>query len=233
MALAKVARASSLPLCGAYSLFGLVCISLCWLWPDFVDRATARGEFKKVRMVLNFLLLVQSLVEISMWTNGVVRAWMLIPIIFTNVWGMLDANLRYPIVHTVDSNFNVKQVLMLAARFVCYTLGFCRLADNAGLFFLWQCAGVVMLPILWLFALPITDSRCNHMKHGAMEEDILVHLWRMMSNPADRKQIGQQLRVLTCRSAVTLVSVVPSLKSTIVMWDPSLARVLCNTKLLV
>jgi len=206
-------------------------VCLWWLWPDFVGRATARGEFKRVRTVLHFLLLVQSFAEISMWTNGIVYSWMFIPIILTNICGMLDAILRYPVVHQVDTTFTLKQALVVVFRFLLYAIGYKKVGRSPGWFLLWQLAGVLTLPTVWLAALPIDDPQCNHMKHGAMEEDILVRVWRMATSPADRKLLGKQLRVLTCRGAVKLVSVVPSLKTTVILWDPSLARVISKAKL--
>jgi len=182
-------------------------------------------------MVLNAGLLVQSIAEISMWSNGKVSSWMLVPIMITNICGMLDAMLRYPILHNIDSAFTCKQILIVVVRVNMYVIGWNNLRSDAGWFLLWLLAGIVTLPCLYVFALPFADIRCQHMKNSAVDEDILLRLWRKASNPVERRQLRTELRLLTRKGAVQIVRAAPSLKTTIVLLDPSLAGLLCNNKL--
>mmetsp|Transcript_35683 Transcript_35683/g.65450 ORF Transcript_35683/g.65450 Transcript_35683/m.65450 type:complete len:226 (-) Transcript_35683:92-769(-) len=218
---------STAVLFGCYFIFILLfAVFVCWLWPDFVDTATTNSEFKRVRRTLYAFLCVQLVAEICIWMSGVVRSWMLIVVMITNAWGMLDAFLRYPLVHDIDSIFGLKQVLMITARVCLYALGFRSIAKNAGWFVLLLLTCVFTLPILWLTALPIGDSSCYHMKHGVVDKDIAVRIWSMVSTPAERKELLVRIRVLTRSTVVELARVAPWLKPTLVSWDPSLARVL-------
>mmetsp|Transcript_45033 Transcript_45033/g.106975 ORF Transcript_45033/g.106975 Transcript_45033/m.106975 type:complete len:226 (-) Transcript_45033:110-787(-) len=214
---------------GAYFLFILVfAIGVCWLWPDFVDSATARGDFKKIRRALQASLLLQVAAELSVWSSGQLWSWMLFVIVFTNFWGMFDAFLRYPIVHDIDSLFGLKQVLLITARVCCYALGFKSIAHNAGWFVLLLLVCIFSLPILWLTALPIGDHSSYHMKHDVVDVDIAVRIWSCACSPTERKELRTRMRVWSRSATVRLAQAAPALKPVIVSWDPSLARVLSN-----
>eukprot|EP00971_Amphidinium_carterae_P163008 3231899-Amphidinium_carterae.1 len=182
-----------LHLCSSYLLYMFALACVCWLWPGFTDRATSQGEFKKVRMVLHAVLLVQSVAEIAVWSNGKVPSWMLVPIMITNTCGMLDAIWRYPILHNIDSAFTCKQILVAILRVNMYIVGWNGLRRDFGWFLLWLLAAVLTLPCLYVFALPLADSRCQHMKNSAVNEDILLRLWRLVSNPVARRQFRTEL----------------------------------------
>lgn len=44
------------------------------------------------------------------------KPWIFTGILFMNIWGMLDAILRFPIVHDLDTFFSVKLVLIIGGR---------------------------------------------------------------------------------------------------------------------
>mmetsp|Transcript_22604 Transcript_22604/g.41638 ORF Transcript_22604/g.41638 Transcript_22604/m.41638 type:complete len:224 (+) Transcript_22604:69-740(+) len=210
---------------GAAAIVGLIAVCLYYVWPVLVTGAINMGDFKHVRAFLLVGLALQWLVEITLWSNSYVKHWMLMPILVTNFWGLLDAVLRYPIVHSLDDVFYVKQASVLGARILLYTLGINNIARNLGWYFLWQFCGVLTLPLLWATALPVFDERCQHMKHNVIDEDILVRLWSVTS-PTKRKQMLIQGRIWSVKTAVNLARLVPPLKRAILTLDPSLARTL-------
>mmetsp|Transcript_11396 Transcript_11396/g.16185 ORF Transcript_11396/g.16185 Transcript_11396/m.16185 type:complete len:117 (-) Transcript_11396:93-443(-) len=111
-----------------------------------------------------------------------------------------------------------------------YIVGWNGLRRDFGWFLLWLLAAVLTLPCLYVFALPLADSRCQHMKNSAVNEDILLRLWRLVSNPVARRQFRTELMVLTRKRAVQIVKAAPSLKTTIGFLHPSLARDVCKRK---
>mmetsp|Transcript_18216 Transcript_18216/g.53079 ORF Transcript_18216/g.53079 Transcript_18216/m.53079 type:complete len:222 (-) Transcript_18216:14-679(-) len=207
----------------AYLVFILVfAIGVCWLWPDFVDN----NEPPRIRFALHCILFIQTAAELSMWFGGALKPWMLALVIFANFWGMLDAFLRFPIVHDIDSLFGLKQVLVIALKLTGYALGFRNVGKHVGWFVLSILCCVFTVPILWLTALPIGDITSYHQKHDAVDVDIAVRLWRVLRNPHDRSAALVQAKVLCRRSAVALVRLCPGLRPAALRLDPSLARVL-------
>mmetsp|Transcript_71553 Transcript_71553/g.190308 ORF Transcript_71553/g.190308 Transcript_71553/m.190308 type:complete len:222 (-) Transcript_71553:118-783(-) len=209
----------------AYCLFILVfAIGVCWLWPDFVDST----EPPRIRSVLHAILALQTVVELGVWSWGAVRPWVLAVVLLTNGWGMLDAFLRFPVVHGIDSLFGLKQVLLIIAKLTGYALGFRSVSRHVGWFVLLILVCVFTLPILWLTALPIGDLTSYHQKHDAVDVDVALRLWRVVSDPRDRAVAAAHGKLQCRRAVVALVHCLPFLKGPVLRLDPSLARTLRN-----
>mmetsp|Transcript_35799 Transcript_35799/g.102890 ORF Transcript_35799/g.102890 Transcript_35799/m.102890 type:complete len:222 (+) Transcript_35799:82-747(+) len=207
----------------AYCVFILVfAIGVCWLWPDFVDTT----EPPRVRTVLHAILLLETAVEVALWSWDVLRPWMLAVILISNCWGMMDAFLRFPVVHSIDSLFGLKQVVLITAKLIGYALGFRNVSKHVGWFVLLILCCVFTLPILWLTALPIGDVTSYHQKHDAVDVDVVLRVARAVRDPRERAVAVAQLKLLGRRAIVNLVQVCPFLRGPALRLDPSLSRVL-------
>eukprot|EP00929_Paragymnodinium_shiwhaense_P081080 TRINITY_DN42355_c0_g1_i7.p1 TRINITY_DN42355_c0_g1~~TRINITY_DN42355_c0_g1_i7.p1 ORF type:complete len:195 (-),score=34.94 TRINITY_DN42355_c0_g1_i7:92-676(-) len=173
-------------------------------------------------------LAVQVTVEVGIWCCDAVKTWMMVIIILTNGWGMLDAFMRFPLVKDIDSLFGLKQIALLTMKLAAYALGFREIGKNVGWFVLAILCCVFTLPIVWLTALPIGDVQSYHQKHDVVDEDIAMRLWRIIAHPAseDRAAARSFCRRVAIQTLVLLVRIAPPLRPAILKLDPSLGRVL-------
>lgn len=219
------AQSAAMPaaaLVAAYVIFIILfAVGVCWLWPDFVDCS----DPPQIRAALHVILAVLTLLEVGIWLFGALKPWMILVILLCNGWGLLDAFLRFPIVHDLDSLFSLKQVGLVTLKLCGYALGFRNVGKYVGWFVLVVLCCVFLVPILWMTALPIGDVNSYHQKHGAVDVDIAVRLYRACCNPTDRAAAGARCRAQVRWLLVLLVQACPFLKGPAVRWDPSLARV--------
>mmetsp|Transcript_84424 Transcript_84424/g.131863 ORF Transcript_84424/g.131863 Transcript_84424/m.131863 type:complete len:222 (+) Transcript_84424:58-723(+) len=200
----------------------LFAIGVCWLWPDFVDSS----DPPKVRAVLFVILGIATSFEILIWLTDIVKSWTLVLIIFTNVWGMGDAFLRFPVVHDIDSLFGLKQVCVLLVKIVGYSLGFRDITAHVGWFVLVILGSIFTVPICWLTALPIGDCNSYHMKHDVVDVDIVIRIWRLIWNPRDREMLRVHCRTQSLQNLLWLTQTMPFLTPLASKCDPSLAHAL-------
>ena len=81
------------------------------------------------------------------------KNWVIAVIVLNNVWGLLDAAMRYPVVYDLDTFFTLKQVVLVASKTVAYALGFVKIGKHTG-WFLFSLFGLVWTaPLLYLMAL--------------------------------------------------------------------------------
>jgi len=215
--------ATAFLLLGSYFIFIITfAVGVCWLWPDFVDAY----DPPRIRAVLMVLLLIETLGEAILWVTDVIKPWMVLVIIICNGWGHLDAFLRYPIVHDIDSLFGLKQVFLITLKLAGYALGFRDVGKYVGWFVLTMLCTVFSLPILWLTALPIGDTSSYHRNHGVVDVDIVVRVWSFCRDPRERDATLTRWKVHLRKATVRIAQVCPCLKNLAVRWDPSMARML-------
>lgn len=209
-------------LVGAYVVFVLLfAIGVCWVWPEFVDSS----DPPKIRKILLWTLSAETVTEVALVLFGIVKPWMLWVVLLGNIWGMLDAFLRFPIVHDIDSVFGLKQMLLIGMKLIGYALAFRNLEKNLGWFVLAILCYVFTVPILWLTALPIGDFGSYHQKHDSVDEDLAVRFYRLVCSPRERAGARAECRRLGRQLVVAVVRVIPALRTVVVQWDPSLARI--------
>lgn len=195
---------------------------VCWLWPDYVDE----HEPGPARRIMIWILVLESCVEGGIWLSGIVRWWVVIAVFLANAWGMLDAFLRYPVVHDIDSPFGIKQVVLLLLKLVAYALGFKQIEKKIGWFVLIVLCCVFSLPILWLVALPIGDGIVYHQKHDRVDVDIAIRCWRAIALPVERAEAILHFRRVGRQLLLQVSEVAPFLQPAVLKLDPSLGRLL-------
>jgi len=192
-------------------------VGACWLWPDYVDS----HDFVQVRGKLLQAWVLEMCFELVIWYSGCVKSLCFVAIIVANVWGMLDAFLRYPVVHDIDTLFGLKQLFLILIKLIAYTAGFVNIAKDVGLFVLLLLSSTCVLPIVWLVSLPIVDVG-SHFGHSVEDVDLAVRLYRLASRPAQRVKLASDLKLFLRRSAVKVVRFAPFVKSLVIAIDPSL-----------
>jgi hypothetical protein len=158
-----------------------------------VDRVYARRK-----KFLICLWVVSTFAELYFWwprgKQAVHYWWMGYILLFTNVWGQLDAVLRFPLLHDIDSLFLVKNSLVLIVKVLWFTCAFVQSDVKYPLwylvFFLWQ----LVLYVVYVVLLPLDDSDLDQRLAvagvGVEDVDICILLVRhskrvakMMSQP--------------------------------------------------
>eukprot|EP00747_Dinoflagellata_sp_TGD_P167893 gnl/TRDRNA2_/TRDRNA2_193175_c0_seq1.p1 gnl/TRDRNA2_/TRDRNA2_193175_c0~~gnl/TRDRNA2_/TRDRNA2_193175_c0_seq1.p1 ORF type:complete len:222 (-),score=24.45 gnl/TRDRNA2_/TRDRNA2_193175_c0_seq1:164-829(-) len=207
-------------LVGYFAFILVFAIGVCWLWPDFVDS----NEPPRVRTALHCILAFEFMLEFAVFLSGMVKSWLLPAVILCNGWGMLDAFLRYPIVHDIDSLFGMKQVCLLTLKLLAYSLAFVNISKHVGWFVLCVLAFIFTVPILWLTALPIGDIASYHAKTDSVDVDIAVRLWNIALNPTERAQTVAHCKLLGRHLALKVAQVAPFMKPMVCRVDPALER---------
>lgn len=208
----------------AYVVFILAfVIGVCWLWPDFVDT----NDPPRIRKALSWMLAVQNVVEVGLWLGGSVKTWVIFVVLITNAWGMLDALLRFPIIHDIDSFFGLKQVALIAVKLAGYALGFESIGKNVGWFILVILSCVFSMPILWLTALPFGEVSV-YAKTDAVDEDLAYRLLKVARDPVERAAAVAYVKKVSRKCAVQMVKVLPFMKPIVCKFDPALSRVLAS-----
>ena len=200
-------------------------LGVCRSWPQFVET----NEPDKVRRSLFGLWVLLTLEEWLLYILGVVSLWSLIILLFCNVWGHLDAFLRFPIVHDLDSFFALKQLFLLLFKIGGYLLGFKMLRQNLAWAVLVLLLNVCTLPIIWLTALPIGDVTSYHQKHDVKDQDLALRLWRVVLVPTDRSAAMTSLKSSGRKMLAALANAMPWLKPWVLRIDPVMVRVLRKT----
>lgn len=192
-------------------------VGVCWLWPEFVEDS----PYANVRRLLFWMFAVQAALEVCMFLGGAMGLKLLALAAFVNVWGMLDAFLRFPIAHDVDTLFGLKQFVLFMVKLIGYIFGLWTDMDAPWLVFVvWL--NVITLPLLWLMAVPVEIEE----KHDSVDLDIAVRLYRLLSKPKEREHIKTIWKRARRRCVVDAVTAAPALRPLALKWDPSLATVL-------
>lgn len=159
----------------ALALCGLAYAGALWRWSSFLGR---RPGLARVRGALLAVLAAATLAELGMCAAGHLQPWMAALILLINAWGPLDAVLRYPAVHDVDTFFTVKQVLLLCVKLVSFPFGFAELLDSLHLLVALSLLNFVALPVLYLVALPLDQSPEEQQRaaKGVPDVDLAVRL---------------------------------------------------------
>merc|ERR1719277_2982778 len=139
---------------------------------------------------------------------------------------MLDAFLRFPVVHDIDSLFGLKQIMLITIKLAAYALGFRNIGKHVGWFVLCILCCVFTLPILWLTALPIGDTASYHQKTDALDVDVAVQCWRVLTKPGERAEAKTRWQAMFKKGVVRMAEAMPFLRPVALRLDPNLNRVM-------
>jgi hypothetical protein len=170
------------------SIFGPLILIILWgAWLEY-----RKPYPEKIRQRLHLANCVITLAELVFVWNGVLRTWMLLPIIVVNGWGYLDAVLRFPIVHEMESFFTLKNILLLAFKVAMLAFGFRRLDQVSSMCIMISLVLVNLLcmPALYLIALPLDDDEIDQRlaAHDAVEDDLAQSALRFLTCSCYRQE---------------------------------------------
>merc|ERR1719359_479985 len=93
--------------------------------------------------------------EMAFAVNDLTRTWVAVVSLIVNLWGGLDALLRFPAAHDLESFFAIKQFLLLVAKTFSYAFGINGFRQHIGTFLAILVLIIWGLPVLYLMALPL------------------------------------------------------------------------------
>eukprot|EP00928_Gymnodinium_smaydae_P024438 TRINITY_DN19772_c0_g1_i1.p1 TRINITY_DN19772_c0_g1~~TRINITY_DN19772_c0_g1_i1.p1 ORF type:complete len:249 (+),score=40.60 TRINITY_DN19772_c0_g1_i1:98-844(+) len=178
---------------GGLSAWTMVCGVVIWRWACFVG---GRPVTERLRSALCAALAAATAVEVSLCLLGFLRWWMVLVFLVLNAWGPLDAVLRYPVMHDVDTFFAMKQLLLLCAKLVSLSFGFVDLLSSMPLLLALSMLDFFVLPALYLMALPLDQSPEEQRRaaRNVLDVDILLRAARAARDPSRRDLWLRRLR---------------------------------------
>ncbi|CAE8593083.1 unnamed protein product, partial [Polarella glacialis] len=93
--------------------------------------------------------------DIGMSTSGITCPAVASLSLLVNIWGGLDALLRFPAAHELESFFSVKQFCLLSLKTFGYAFGFSSFREHIGKFIVVLLLNIWAPPVLYLMALPL------------------------------------------------------------------------------
>lgn len=191
-------------ICG-FTFFGTMFLfGPCLAWPEFVEAEGVRNS--DIRRVMMTVFSICTLVELLLWMNGDIETWSLGLIAVSNVWGMLDAVLRFPVIHGPRSFFFWKQLFLLLLKTWCYVVGFHSAITRLAVFVVALLGLVFVMPLLYITALPIGDKVLQAVKHDAVDVDITLQFLRLCHDDAARSRAAASLRSIMHRTVYKAAS---------------------------
>jgi hypothetical protein len=181
-----------------FSLLGAIVIGfiilgmIIWLWGSFLD--VHEHNPARVRSAMMVILVFSTMCELGFSSYEWTRQWVGMISLAVNVWGGLDALLRFPAAHDFESFFAAKQVALLLVKTFAYTFGIIDFRQHIGKFLVVLLIVIWGLPVLYLMALPLDPA-----EQVAADErddvDLAVKVWRLTTCHVERKR-----HLGTCKS---------------------------------
>jgi len=158
------------------------------------------------RRALFLIVAVLSGVELHHVWTGRMYEWMVWVILICNVWGFLDAVMRFPIVYDVGTFFTLKQCFLVTFKVVCLSCGF---EDLDYVNVMWLLVILVVnafFPLLYTLALPIDDDSVDQRlaAHDVVDVDLAVRIVDLATNRQRRQESYGTLKKRVCSTAVSL-----------------------------
>mmetsp|Transcript_11370 Transcript_11370/g.34264 ORF Transcript_11370/g.34264 Transcript_11370/m.34264 type:complete len:228 (-) Transcript_11370:72-755(-) len=171
-------------------------LAFVWFWALFLNKNEHDPD--RVRTAMLQLLLLITTVDVGLYLCGVTRAWVVGLSIVVNVWGGLDATLRFPAAHKMPSFFTVKQVTLLFCKTVAFAFGMHSFWGHIGTLAAEVVLNTLALPISFWMAAPL-DPREQVARDDAHNVDLAIGVWRCFAHPEVRRCFVGRCRLWWCR----------------------------------
>jgi hypothetical protein len=165
-------------------LVGLVCAGC--LWCLYLESNPTPG---RIRSWGYLAVAAVSVTDFTLWYYEVAWSWLVLAALPVNVWGMLDAVMRFPAPHDVESLFTLKQFALLAAKVAMYTYGFVDFYASGLIYVTLFAVNVIGLPLFYFVALPMDGSRSKAATVDVGDVDVAVRLLRIITNTEERRHL--------------------------------------------
>jgi len=159
---------------------------LMWQWSLFLDRHEHVSARVKAVMSLTLLLLIAT--ETCLGLRGVTHSSALAVCLVANLWGGLDAVLRFPAEHDLESFFGLKQIGLIGAKSCAFMCSF--FLHNASFPVLLSLLIIDAwgLPLLYIMALPTEPQEQQALFDPHNDVDVVVRSWRFIFSQAERRR---------------------------------------------
>jgi len=174
-----------------FSLLGTIAIGfiilavLIWLWGSFLD--IHEHNPARVRSTMLGVLIFGTAFEMGIAAHGLTLYWVAVVSLIVNLWGGLDALLRFPAAHEFESFFATKQFLLLVAKTFSYAFGIVGFREHVGMFLLFLLINIWGLPVLYLMALPL-DPAEQVVADERDDVDLVVRVWQLTTCHTERQR---------------------------------------------
>mmetsp|Transcript_84942 Transcript_84942/g.218808 ORF Transcript_84942/g.218808 Transcript_84942/m.218808 type:complete len:229 (+) Transcript_84942:74-760(+) len=174
----------------ALCALGGLCAAV-WSWGSFLDKHEHEPAHVRASMFLVVVLVTST--ELILALSGVVAPWVVLVSLTANIWGSLDAVLRFPAAHEVESFFSIKQFVLLLIKTFAFLRGFESVKMHVMKAICVLIFNTWCLPVLYLMALPL-DACENVHSNDENDVDLLRKLWQLVFHGPERRQA-----IATCR----------------------------------
>jgi len=165
---------------GTIVAFGLI----VFLWGAYLDRH--EHDPGRIRAAMFLMLFVVTCSELGLLLAGVVSLKTTLLALLVNCWGGLDALLRFPAAHDLESWFSAKQFGLLLVKTVTYAFGFIGFRMHIGKFIALILLNVWGLPVLYLMALPLDP--CEQVAQDEYDIDLVIRVWQLAVCSKERRK---------------------------------------------
>lgn len=177
-----------------------------WIWGSFLDRH--EHDPGRIRAVLFIGLAFVMMAELSLATSGAVTSKTFALSLLINLWGGMDAVLRFPASHDLESWFSAKQFVLLCLKTVVYAFGFISFRQSVGTFIAMLLLNIWGLPVLYLMALPLDPM--EQVADDEYDVDLVLRVWQLAMCSNERRRCMD-----TCRCWMNRKLVAASEKSSL------------------
>lgn len=157
---------------------------LVWLWGSFLDRQ--EHDPGRVRAVMSIILTITTMSEFCLAAYGAVTPKAFVLALLVNLWGGMDAVLRFPASKDLESWFSAKQFALLILKTVGFGYGFVSLRQNMGIFIAILLLNIWGLPVFYLMALPL-DPR-EQVADDEYDVDLALRVWQLAMCSKERRR---------------------------------------------
>ncbi|CAK0816237.1 unnamed protein product [Prorocentrum cordatum] len=194
-----------LPVVGACSVL-VVLFAAIFAWHVLHAHKEHRPYPETTRRALFLIVAALSGVELHHVWIGRMYGWMVPVILVGNVWGFLDAVLRFPIVYDVGTFFTLKQCFLVTGKVVCLSCGFEDLNYESMLWLLVVLVVNAFFPLLYTLALPIDDDAVDQRlaAHDVVDVDLALRVVDLAMNRQRRLDSYGSLKRRVCSTALKM-----------------------------
>lgn len=172
-------------LLGTIALSFVILAIFIWLWGSFLD--VHEHNPARVRLVMMGILTAATAGEMGLCAHGLTTTWVASMSLFVNLWGGLDALLRFPASHEFESFFSTKQFLLLVLKTFGYAFGINEFRQHIGAFLMVLLIVIWGLPVMYLMALPLDPA-----EQVAADErddvDLVLRVWQLTTCQNERQR---------------------------------------------
>jgi len=140
------------------SVFVIVFAVAVFAWYMLHAISERRPQPENTRFMLVLIVAALSIVELHHVWTGRMCGWMAWATLVGNVWGFLDAALRFPSCRNVGTFFALKQCVLLSVKVACLSRGFEERSFENAMWFLVLLDLNIFFPLLYATALPDGDA---------------------------------------------------------------------------